>query len=144
MKPETTEDLMTRDVVTVKPRQHVSRALDVVNNDRIRHLPVVDDDKMLIGLVTQRDLLAAGDALDRRIGDIMRSEIKTVSPTTPAYEAAYLLLRHDIGCVPVTDDRGVLLGIVTDTDFVRVAYQCLGGAVPVDELEAEEREADLV
>ena len=135
---------MTRAVVTVKPRQHVARAVDVVKNDRIHHLPVVDDQGKLVGLVTQRELLAAGEALDRRIADIMHTEIKTVSPTTPAYEAAYLLLRHDIGCVPVTDDHGLLLGIVTDTDFVRVAYRCLGGAVPVDELEAEEREADLV
>lgn len=135
---------MTRDVVAVKPRQALTRAMDVVTNDRIRHLPVVDEQGKLIGLITQRDLLAAGDALDGRICDLMKAEIKTVSPSTPAYETAYLLLRHDIGCVPVTDDQGLLLGIVTDTDFVRVAYQCLGGAVPVDELEAEEREADLV
>ena len=144
MKTKTIKDLMTRDVVVVKTRQGLTRAMDIMSNDRIRHLPVVDDAGRLIGLVTQRDLLAAGDALDGRIGDLMQAEIKTVSPLTPAYEAAYLLLRHDIGCVPVTDNHGVLLGIVTDTDFVRVAYQCLGGAVPVDELEAEEREADLV
>jgi CBS domain-containing protein len=144
MNSETTADLMTTDVVTVKPRQHLARALEVVHSDRIRHLPVVDDQGKLIGLITQRDLLAAGSELDRRIADIMQVEIKTVSPDTPAYESAYLLLRHDIGCVPVTDDRGHLLGIVTDTDFVRVAYRCLGGAVPVDQLEAEEREADLV
>lgn len=144
MRAKTTAELMTRDVVAVKPRQQLARALDVVKNDRIRHLPVIDDQGKLIGLVTQRDLLAAGDALDRRISDFMQAEIKTVGPDTPAYETAYLLLRHDIGCVPVTDDHGLLLGIVTDTDFVRVAYQCLGGVVPVDELEAEEREADLV
>ena len=135
---------MTSDVVTMRPRQHLARAVEAVSNQRIRHLPVIDEQGRLIGLVTQRDLLAAGDGLDRRIADVMQAGIKTVSPTTPAYEAAYLLLRHDIGCVPVTDDQGVLLGIVTDTDFVRVAYGCLGGAVPVEQLEAEEREADLV
>lgn len=135
---------MTRDVVTIKSRQHLARARDVVKNDRIRHLPVIDEGGALIGLVTQRDLLAAGDDPSRRISDIMQAEIKTVGPDTPAYEAAYLILRHDIGCVPITNDSGLLLGIITATDFVRVAYQCLGGAVPVDELEAEEREADLV
>ena len=144
MRPETIEDLMTTDVVTLRPRQHLARAVEAVKSGRIRHLPVIDEHGVLIGLVTQRDLLAAHESLHRPIADIMQRNIKTVSPETPAYEAAYLLLRHDIGCVPVTDDRGLLLGIVTDTDFVRVAYRFLGGAVPVEQLEAEEREADLV
>lgn len=144
MRPETIADLMTTDVVTLRPRQHLARAVEAVQTGRIRHLPVVDEHGHLIGLVTQRDLLAAHDALHRPIAEVMQRNIKTVSPETPAYEAAYLLLRHDIGCVPVTDDHGLLLGIVTDTDFVRVAYRCLGGAVPVEQLEAEEREADLV
>lgn len=137
-------DLMTTDVVTLKPRQSLRRAAEEVQMGRIRHLPVVDEHGLLVGLVTQRDLLAAGHDLDRPIADIMQRDIKTVSPTTPAREAAYLLLRHDIGCVPVTDADGKLVGIVTDTDFVRVAYRSLGGAVPVDQLEAEEREADHV
>lgn len=135
---------MTIEVVTVKPRQLLKRAAEEVRLGRIRHLPVVDDSGKLVGLVTQRDLLAAGSDLDRPIADIMRRDVKTVRPSTPACEAAYLLLRHDIGCVPVTDEDSRLLGIITDTDFVRVAYRCLGGAVPVDQLEDEEREADRV
>jgi len=70
--------------------------------------------------------------------------VKTVGPETPAHEAAYLLLRYPIGCVPVTDGGGRLLGIVTETDFVRIAYQHMGGQVPVDQIEAEEREAENV
>jgi CBS domain-containing protein len=50
------------------------------------------------------------------------------------------LLRHKIGCVPVTDERGRLVGIVTETDFVRAAYVLLGGRVPVEELAQEEEE----
>lgn len=144
MEQETINELMTTDVVTMKPRQSLRSAADEVRFGRIRHLPVVDDHGVLVGLVTQRDLLAAGSDLDRPIADIMQRDIKTVSPTTSACEAAYLLLRHDIGCVPVTDADGKLVGIVTDTDFVRVAYRSLGGAVPVDQLESEEREADRV
>lgn len=144
MESMTIAEIMTVDVVTLKPRQTLRHAAEEVELGRIRHLPVVDDHGRLLGLVTQRDLLAAGPDLDRPIAEIMTSDIKTVSPVTPAYEAAYLLLRHDIGCVPVTDEHGTLIGIVTDTDFVRVAYRCLGGAVPVDQLEAEEREADHV
>lgn len=144
MELETIADLMTTDVVTMKPRHLLKRAAEEVRLGRIRHFPVVDDHGVLVGLVTQRDLLAAGSDLDRPIAEIMQRDIKTVSPTTSACETAYLLLRHDIGCVPVTDADGKLVGIVTDTDFVRVAYRCLGGVVPVDQLEAEEREADRV
>lgn len=144
MDIKTSAELMTADVVTVRPRQYLKHADEEVRLGRIRHLPVVNEHGKLVGLVTQRDLLAAGSNLDRPIADIMQRDIKTVSPSTPACEAAYLLLRHDIGCVPVTDEDGKLLGIITDTDFVRVAYQSLGGAVPVDQLEAEEREADRV
>jgi len=144
MNANTTADLMTTDVVTLTPRQHVASAVSMMQSARIRHLPVVGDDNQLLGLITQRDLLAIGDHLTRPVSEYMQSEIKTVSPDTPAYEAAYLLLRYDIGCVPVTDNHGILLGIITDTDFVRVAYRSLGGMVPVDQLEAEEREADLV
>jgi CBS domain-containing membrane protein len=144
MELKTTGELMTTDVVTVKQRQHLKRAASEVHLGRIRHLPVVDEYGVLVGLVTQRDILAAGDHLDRPIAEIMQRDVTTVSPETPACEAAYLLLRHDIGCVPVTDTEGKLLGIVTDTDFVRVAYRSLGGMVPVEQLEAEEREADHV
>jgi hypothetical protein len=46
--------------------------------------------------------------------------------------------------VPVTDREGCLVGLVTETDFVRLAYERLGGSVPVDQMELEEREADQV
>ncbi len=141
---KTTAELMTTDVVTVRPRQQLKRAVTELQMGRIRHLPVVDERGFLVGLVTQRDILSAELDLERPIAELMQSDIKTVDPQTPAYEAAYLLLRHDIGCVPVTDGDGRLVGIVTETDFVRVAYSALGGAVSVDQLEAEEREADRV
>ena len=63
---------------------------------------------------------------------------------TPAHEAAYLLVRNKIGCLPVVNKDGFLVGIVTETDFVSAACILLGGRVPVDELELEEHEADRV
>ena len=55
-----------------------------------------------------------------------------------------MLLREKIGRLPVVSAEGRLVGIVTDSDFVRLAYTMLGGRVPVDELELEEDEADRV
>lgn len=142
MTVNTVADLMSRDVVTLSPRHHIKRAAQEMRLGRIRHVPIVDKEGALVGLVTQRDVLAAGENLARPVTEIMKADVKTVRASTRAYEAAYLLLRYDIGCVPVTETNGRLIGIITDTDFVRAAYALLGGRVPVDEIEAEEREAE--
>jgi len=144
MRHLTVGELMVRDPTALPPQATVRRAREELDLARIRHLPVVDRGGLLVGVVSQRDLLGAGDDPHLRLEQIMRTDVKTVDPDTPAHEAAYLLLRHAIGCVPVTDSGGRLLGIVTETDFLRVAYVELGGQVPVDQIEAEEREAENV
>jgi len=143
MKSLTVGDIMVREPTALPPHATVGRAREELDLGRIRHLPVIDKDGMLAGIVSLRDLLVAGDD-GLRLDEIMTSDVKTVGPETPAHEAAYLLLRFPIGCVPVTDSGGRLLGIVTETDFVRIAYVHMGGQVPVDQIEAEEREAENV
>jgi CBS domain-containing membrane protein len=100
---------------------------------RIRHLPVIDGDQHLIGLVTHRKLLGAwvshGDPAHERPGDVartipvemlMENDVITTWPEAPASDAAHLIERHKIGCLPVLDD-GKVVGIVTEADFVRFA-----------------------
>jgi len=137
-------DIMTTEVTTLGPRATLAEAAEELRLGRIRHLPIVDKDGVLVGLITHRDMLRAQDQLDQPIERFMPTDIKTVGPETAAHEAAYVLLRYPIGCVPITDDRGVLVGIVTESDFVRIAYTKLGGRVPVDEIEHEELESERV
>ena len=139
-------DVMTREPVSLTERTTVSRALAVLEEIGIRHLPIVDRDGRLVGIVSQRDLLAAsrGGETRRILADLMERDVKAVTPDTPAHEVAYLILHHRIGCVPVVDRDTRLVGIATDADFVRVAYGALGGKVPVDQIELEEREAASV
>jgi CBS domain-containing protein len=139
-------DVMTSEPVAVSERITVARALRTLEEVEIRHLPVVDREGLLLGIVSQRDLLAAARAGETRrtLASLMNREVVAVAPETPAHEAAYLLLHHRIGCVPVVDRDGRLIGIATDADFVRVAYVALGGRVPVDQLELEEKEAASV
>lgn len=144
MTNQTAADLMTTDLVVLRPRHHLERAAREMRLSRIRHIPIVDDKGGLVGLLTQRDLLAAGPDLARPISSVMNADIKTVRPDTPAHEAALLILRYAIGCVPVVARSGELVGLITDTDFVGVAYQALGGTVSVDQIELEEHEADNV
>lgn len=137
-------EMMTSDPTTLTPRHHLARAAQTMDEEGIRHLPIVDRDGAVIGVLSHRDLLEASPDLDRPIADTMHREVKTIAPDASAHEAALLLLRHSIGCVPVTDGAGKLVGIVTDSDFVRVAYTLLGGQVPPDQIELEEIEADRV
>ena len=136
-------EIMTSEPRVIHARDRVAAAAREMELGCFRHLPVVDDDRRVVGIVSQRDLLTAADGATA-IAEVMCDDVKTVEPHTAAHEAAYLILHHKIGCVPVVDDGGRLVGILTDSDFVRAAYTLLGGKVPVDQLELEELEAERV
>jgi CBS domain-containing protein len=131
-------EIMTKDPYVLTPGDRLAIARREMDLCAIRHFPVVDDAGRLVGVLSQRDVLACRDS-GARVGDVMSREVLTVSPETVAHQAAYLLVHHKIGCLPVVSDQGLLVGIVTDTDFVSAACVLLGGHVPIDELEREER-----
>ena len=129
------EAVMQREVASVRSDERLDFVDDVMALGRVRHMPVVDDGK-LVGVVTQRDLLAASlsraldfDAQERRtflrsvnVGEVMSKKPITVGPHATLHEAAQLLLRHKIGCLPVVGPGGEALGLVTETDLLRAAY----------------------
>jgi CBS domain-containing membrane protein len=141
MDPLRVSDIMSPDPIALYLDDRVHEGLEEMNISGIHHLPVLDDEGRLVGVVSHRDLLAAREQGEEPVATLMQRDVKTVSPDTLAHEAAYLLLRHGIGCIPVTDNDANLLGIVTVTDFVRIAYALLGGQVPVEQTEKEEEEA---
>ena len=132
----TVADVMTTDVVTVSGDQDVVFASAVMKLRRIRHLPVVDGER-LIGMLSHRDLLRAQARDLEEIGrvkgrepvkvvarDVMSDEVRAVSPEMPADEAAMLLVDEKIGCLPVVRE-GTLIGIATEADFLRWAVVTL-------------------
>lgn len=125
-------ELMTRDVVTLKETQNLAKADELLRLHRIRHLPVVRQEK-LVGLITHRDLLraAATHATDPAAqplwaADIMTRDVQTVRPDTPLRRAVAMMLEHKYGCLPVVDEGGVLQGILTEADLVRYAQHLIG------------------
>jgi CBS domain-containing protein len=123
-------ELMTPSPIHVRPGASVDQALSQMGEADVRHLPVVDAAGRLVGIVSDRDLLRViskpgGGQL--KMQDVMTRDVLTVRPTTLAREASGLLLDHKIGGLPVIDDDGRLVGMVTETDFLRVAHQALGG-----------------
>ena len=130
-------DLMSAEVATVRRNDKLVIADDLMNLGRIRHTPVLDDDSdEVVGVLSQRDLFRG--ALARAIGygshaqqkllnqlavkDVMTTDPVTTTPDTPLAEAARLMLERKIGCLPVVE-RGRLIGILTESDFVRLALR---------------------
>ena len=137
MKSDTpVERIMQREFASVRSDEHLDFVEDVMALGRVRHMPVVDDGK-LVGVVSQRDLLAASlskvldfDGKERRtflrsidVREVMAGRPITVAPGATLAEAAALLLRHKIGCLPVVGPGGAAVGLLTETDLLRAAYE---------------------
>ncbi len=134
---------MTTEVVTLFEEQTLSLASGIMKLRKIRHLPVVDDGYCLVGLVTHRDLLRAQGELmlylkdsDSEVGSeisikkIMTRDVWTVKPETEIGDAGRLLADHSFSCLPVTDHAGVLVGILTDRDYLNLALDWIEGEEP--------------
>jgi len=131
MKTQQVRDLMTAEVFTLRPQDDLASLYDLMDGKHIRHVPIVDRDRELVGLVTQRDLSRSAlgseeaplslqrDMLRcRRVREIMATEVDTVEPDEDLRVAAEILLENKIGCLPVVEGAH-LVGILTESDFVR-------------------------
>lgn len=127
---------MTREVASVRPDDKLQVANDVMRLGRIRHMPVVDREGRLVGIVSQRDLFHS--ALLKALGgcsseshafvdavaveETMQRGVVTVGPDLPLREAARLMISRRIGCLVVVE-TGAIVGILTESDFVRLTAE---------------------
>jgi CBS domain-containing protein len=121
---------MTHDVVTIPRDARTSRAELEMKLAEIRHLPVVDREGRLVGVLSSRDLQrwsGLGARSSIQVDELMRGVPQTVRADGDAAEAAALLINKKIGCLPVVDEREHVVGIITETDFLNVAFQALSG-----------------
>jgi CBS domain-containing membrane protein len=121
-------DLMTTAVVTASRNETIAQADFDMRLAMARHLPVVDELGHLIGIVSDRDLRriqAAGKPVV--VDEVMSREVVTIRASEPAHRAAELMAEHRIGALPVVGVAGELVGVITETDFLRLAAQALQG-----------------
>jgi CBS domain-containing protein len=119
--------LMTPKPVSVAPGTPLQEIIETMDERRIRHLPVVDAAGSLIGILSQRDVLACATALrgdeDHApiAEDLMTRHVDTVRTDCCAGAAARHMLATKRSSLPVLDEHRRLVGILTDADFLRLA-----------------------
>lgn len=123
------EELMTQKPKTVSTSAKVRDALHLLQSLDIRHLPVVNEAKELVGMLSDRDLRSArlppeaegnGSVLDLRVSEVMSADPLSVAPDTDVGELIDHLVENKVGAVPVVDEEsGELVGIVSYIDVLR-------------------------
>lgn len=122
------EQFMASDLYTVRPGDALDLAASLMEWRHVRHVPVEDDSGELVGLISHRNLVrlfARGKAHTSGglvVRDVMKTELITVEPKTPALEALKLMREKKIGCLPVLSD-GKLVGLLTAYDFLTVSVK---------------------
>ncbi|NHK38732.1 CBS domain-containing protein [Thermus thermophilus] len=134
-------DVMKSPVLTVGPEVTLEDAYRFLLEKGIRHLPVVEEGR-LVGILTDRDIRLATSHLNpkgpcpgcTRVGEVMTREVITAHPLDPVEEAARVMRERKIGCLPVLEDEA-LVGIVTGIDLLDALLRLTGVTEPSGRLE---------
>lgn len=119
--------IMSREVVTLDTETPVQTAWQVLRQHAVRQAPVLDPSQALVGLVTERELLTAlnlegdqiRDVLPRRVAEVMLSPVLSADPDTDIRRVARAMLEFNLAAMPVVNEAGALLGLVTRGDILR-------------------------
>ena len=130
---------MTRKVITISPDTSFHDALKLMKDKKIRRLPVVENDK-LVGIVTEKDLLYASPSMATtldiwelhyllsklKVKEIMTKEVITVREDDSIVKAALEMAENKVGALPVLNEAGNLVGIITETDIFKIFIEMMG------------------
>jgi CBS domain-containing protein len=129
----TVAEIMTKDVVLINMDTPLGQAMEACSDKRIRHIPVVDENQKIVGLITDRDLrsfisprigtISENNSdrqnLRRPVHLIMLREVVTANPEMSIADAARSMIEHRVGCLPVVDPELHVVGLITTTDLLR-------------------------
>jgi len=136
---------MTRDLATISKSTRILDARELMVRREIRHLPVVDEDNRLLGMVTDRDIRSAlpRDYFKRHVTgeerekfaaltaeEIMATNLIVVKPTYTIQDALVLFQQNVVGAMPVVDEKGIIKGIISVRDLMRAFINVLGIGKP--------------
>ena len=131
-RPVKVREFMTMHPVTVKPSDAIKEALDKIEKGKFRHLPVVDGDGKLVGIISDRDIRlihpsplfvrpehAPAQLLMIKVRQAAVLNPVVIGPEASLEEATKLILHWEVGALPVVNKEGVLVGIITYADLLR-------------------------
>lgn len=121
------KDVYSRPVHSVTPQTTIKEALELMEKYRFHHLPILNDKKMVIGIISDRDIV--GKRSQEKVERHMNREVKTAKESTEVTLLAREMIRHGIGCLPILNQEEKLVGIVTKTDLL----ECLARTMPLDQ-----------
>jgi len=136
---------MTQKVVTINKDANILEAKELMEQYQIRHIPVVEPDGLLIGMITDRDLRSAlpstfykkedtgtkkAAALPIKVKEIMSQNLVTLSPMDTIQDALLLIQKTLVGALPVVDKKDKLMGIISVRDLLRAFINVLGIGTP--------------
>lgn len=140
------EQIMNTEVASLLPTNTISEAILLMSSKKIRHIPIVNEDKNVVGLITDRDIKDAAPSifranenkedLEKPIQTIMKQNVITGHPLDFVEEVAALFYEHHISCLPVVKDQ-ILVGIITETDLLRTLVELTGAHQPGSQLEVK-------
>ncbi|MBU5212598.1 acetoin utilization AcuB family protein [Heyndrickxia oleronia] len=143
------EEIMKTDIITLQPEDTIHSALLIMREKKIRHIPIVDSEQHLLGLVTERDIKDATPSplfekkrlekeLTIPLEQIMNPNVITGHPLDFVEEVAGILYEHRIGCLPIVVNKKVV-GIITGTDILRTMVELTGANQPGSQIEIKVR-----
>jgi len=138
------EEIMSKDVITLSSTDTIQAALDIMRQNKIRHIPIVDQDNSLIGLVTTQSIRNATpsiffsdehtEVLQKPLSTIMKTNVITGHPLDFVEDLAFLFYENKIGCIPITRENQ-LIGIISETDLLHTFVKLTGADQPGSHLE---------
>jgi CBS domain-containing protein len=122
-------DYMSPTAVTIQVDADYKEAFEIMEKRDLHHLPVMNRDDEVVGIVARRDLQLAARHFHEapvEVGEVMHTPVVTVASDADLAVAVERMIDDRIGCLPVADDGRRLVGIVTETDLLRVLQGLLG------------------
>ena len=133
------ERRLTKNPVTINPEASVVEASELMKKEKVHRLPVLDRDKNLIGVISEKDILFATPSPASSLSihemayllskltvrKLMTKNPVTINRTTTVEEAARLMVDQDLSCLPVVED-GKLVGIVSKSDMFKILLELFG------------------
>ena len=121
------KDVMEIDAYFLYEEDTILHASKFMKEERIRNLPVVDQNKKLVGLITLREIIETmvhnPDQILVKSSMLKQKEVTCVKPDTDLTQAIKIMIENKFGCLPVTDTHGNLIGIISEANLLKVLHK---------------------